>query len=459
MMNNKLIHKVKKYIDKNQLLADGHSVLACVSGGADSVCLLDVLFQLQSEYHLKIYVAHVNHMLRDEESDCDEQFVKTLCKTYNVPFFAKHADVAKLAKENKITCEEAGRKVRYDFFTSLKQELSIDKIATAHNKNDNVETVCMRFVRGTGVNGLGGIPAENDLNVIRPLLSVSRQEIESYLNENQLAHITDSSNMTDDYTRNHIRHHFLPKIIEHYNKNFYDTLSENILRYSEAGNYLNKQIDKAYYNLSERNKYGISFSLKDLQNEDVYIVKGCIQKAIYECIKKDVVSKMVRTIYEKIVFGNTDCFTVDTSLSLYKKYNRIYFVKKEDLSFFYKRTNEKMITISETGDTLYFTENKDVPFPKNKDVIYIKKSMCDGKTFTIRNRKEGDRIQLPFGHKSIKKLLIDKKIPLFMRDTVPLILLDDEIIWVCGICDNPFFRATTHEPYIKISYTKENTYA
>lgn len=259
MMNNKLVQKVKHYINKHQLLADGYAVLVCVSGGADSVCLLDVLCQLRAVYNLKIYVAHVNHMLRGEESNRDEQFVKTLCEQYKVPFRTKQVDVSNLAKTNKITCEEAGRKVRYDFFVSLKQELSINKIATAHNKNDNVETVCMRFLRGTGVDGLGGIPVENDIDVIRPLLSVSRQEIEAYLEERHLTYITDSSNLTDAYTRNRIRHHFLPYILENYNENFHDTLSENILLCNEAGSYLKQQIEQAYSKLSERKNTAFLF--------------------------------------------------------------------------------------------------------------------------------------------------------------------------------------------------------
>jgi len=456
MMKNEFLQSIKDTILKNNLLSPGDSVLVAVSGGADSICLLDVLNKLKDAFALSLYVAHVNHMLRAGEATRDAEFVRTVCKQYDIPFYYKEIDVANIAKRNKISCEEAGRIARYDFFLQLKTTLSIHKIATAHNKNDNIETVCMRFLRGTGINGLGGIPIVSDRGIIRPLLHTSRTDIEEYIAQNKLVHITDSSNLTDDYMRNRIRHSFVPNIIENYNNNFMDTLHENILSFCETSQYLKNQVDTAYKTLVHKQNFGISFDLDRLLQEDVYIIKALIKKAVFTCTKKEITSKILRLLYENVITGDACSFAISPTFHVYKKYKNLYFVlQTSEMNFTYKSKQFENIKIEETGDAICFSYGSGPVSFKDKNVIYIKESLCVGKTLTIRNRKTCDSIYLGYGHKGIKDLMIDEKVPCFLRDKIPLLLLDEELVWVCGIRDNPAFRANENEAYIKITYSKE----
>ncbi|MBR6645957.1 MAG: tRNA lysidine(34) synthetase TilS, partial [Clostridia bacterium] len=201
---SEILDKVCKTIEKHNLLTFGDSVLCALSGGADSVCLLRVLCLLKEKYDLKIFAAHINHMLRGESADSDEEFAKELCKNFDVPFYSKKIDVLKYAKEHSQSTEEAGREVRYNFFYELCDTYNINKIATAHNLNDNTETVVMRFIRGTGINGLSGIPYKNN-NIIRPILDLSRKEIEAFLKDENISFVTDKTNFEPVYFRNKVR--------------------------------------------------------------------------------------------------------------------------------------------------------------------------------------------------------------------------------------------------------------
>ena len=235
--------KVLKYIKENDLLNFGDKVICAVSGGADSVCMLHILSELKEELSLKLYVAHLNHCLRGNDADRDEKFVESLSKCYGIPFYSKKVDVNALSQDLKLSCEEAGRKARYDFFNKLKTSLSADKIATAHNADDNVETVLMRLVRGTDLKGLSGIPAINDFNVIRPVLCLKRQEIEEYIKCKGIDFVTDYTNFENDYSRNKIRNIVIPTIKKEFNESFADVFLSEIRNFCEADEYIEKNVD------------------------------------------------------------------------------------------------------------------------------------------------------------------------------------------------------------------------
>ena len=201
---------VKQYSENYDMLPDGARVLCAVSGGADSVALLHVLKSVQK---LTVFCAHFNHCLRGAESERDEDFVKELCARLGVPCFTGRADVAAYAEENGLGIEIAARRLRYEFLERTAEEQDCSRIATAHNADDNAETLLMHLLRGSGLKGLCGIPPVRG-NIVRPLLNVPRSEIEAYLAEHGLSHVEDSSNGSDDYTRNRIRHQLLPLLGE-----------------------------------------------------------------------------------------------------------------------------------------------------------------------------------------------------------------------------------------------------
>jgi tRNA(Ile)-lysidine synthase len=229
-IENNLVRKMINTIEQHNMIQANDRVIVGVSGGADSVALLRALRAVQSNYNLTLIVCHVNHKIRPGAAERDQKFVEELCRELGVECHVKEAHVETLAKEWNMSDEEAGRKVRYDFFNETAGVYG--KIATAHNKNDNAETVMMRFMRGTGLHGLTGIPYQRD-NIIRPILDISRDEIEEYLEEIGQTHITDETNLQPIYTRNKIRLNLIPEIQREFNPNFVETLTNNISTYRD----------------------------------------------------------------------------------------------------------------------------------------------------------------------------------------------------------------------------------
>ena len=205
-----MIEKVYNFIRENDMLQDGDTVVCGLSGGADSVCLLLSLLKNAEKLNISVEALHINHCLRGIESDRDEQFCRDLCRRLGVPFIAVSCDVKAFAEQNSLSTEEAARKLRYEQFHLFSKG---KKLATAHNANDNLETVILNLSRGTALKGLAGIPVVRG-NIIRPLLVCTRDEIERYLVSVGQDWITDSTNLSDDYTRNKIRHKILPLMQE-----------------------------------------------------------------------------------------------------------------------------------------------------------------------------------------------------------------------------------------------------
>lgn len=239
----------RQAISEYNLIEYGETVLAAVSGGADSVCLLHVLCALRHELGIKVICAHLNHGIRGASADADEEFVGELCKKLGVKFYSRKTDVLRLAKASGETTEEAGRTARYAFFDEIARKHKIDKIATAHNKNDNIETVLMRIIRGTGIDGLGGIPIKRDGGIIRPLLNVSRSEIEAFCAENGIAYRTDETNSSLDYTRNKIRLELLPFLEKEFSLSALESINRLSQTAREDADFLNSYAERLYKRL------------------------------------------------------------------------------------------------------------------------------------------------------------------------------------------------------------------
>lgn len=220
-MKQKVIQTIKKY----NLINSGDKIILGVSGGPDSIAMLDILRQLMSELKFDIFVVHINHNIRGKDADEDEKYVKEYCQKYNIKFFAKKIDVPTIAKNEKIGTEEAGRKVRYEYFEEILKETKSNKIAIAHNKNDKVETIIMHLLRGSGISGLKGIEPIRGNKFIKPLIECDRQEIEKYCRENNLQPRIDKTNFENEYTRNKIRNIVIPYIKKEFNPNIIETIT------------------------------------------------------------------------------------------------------------------------------------------------------------------------------------------------------------------------------------------
>ena len=265
-MKNKVIETIKKY----GLIQAKDKIVLGVSGGPDSISMLDILRQIREEFDFEIVVAHINHMIRKEAIQ-DEEYVKKYCEKNNIKCFVKRIDVIDIANNKKIGTEEAGRLVRYDFLDEVLKQTGSNKIAIAHNKNDKIETIIMHLLRGSGLSGLKGIEPIRG-NIIRPLIECEREEIEKYCDENRLEPRIDKTNFENDYTRNKIRNIVIPYIEKELNPNIIETIDRLSEVVKKEDRYLEKVALDVYDKILIKQEPGqIMLELKGFNEQDEVI--------------------------------------------------------------------------------------------------------------------------------------------------------------------------------------------
>ena len=270
-MEQKVLNTIKEY----KLIENGDRVIVGVSGGPDSISLLNVLNKIQKNkiINFEIIVVHINHQIR-KEADSDEEYVKEYCEKNQIKCYTKRIDVIKYANNNKMGLEEAGRKIRYDFFDEILKQKNANKIAIAHNKNDKAETIIMNIIRGSGISGLRGIEPIRDEKYIRPIIDCERYEIEKYAEENKLNPRIDKTNFENDCTRNKIRNIVLPYVKKEFNSNIVETLNRLSLVAAETDEYIKRQAIEEYNKIKiEENVEKIVLNLKEFNLKDILIRK------------------------------------------------------------------------------------------------------------------------------------------------------------------------------------------
>ena len=444
-----ILEKAEKTIQDYSLIRKNDRILAAVSGGSDSVALLDVLCRLRKKYGLILFAAHVNHHLR-ENAARDAEFVESLCRERDVNCFICNANVAGYASEKGISEELAGREIRYAYFHQLKAEYKLDSIATAHNQNDAAESTLIHFIRGSGLGGLCGIPYARKDGVIRPLLDVQKAEIEAYCVQRGLAFVVDETNFQTKYMRNKIRLEVLPEILR-INPNFISNITKNAQILVEDEKFLNAAAQAAYNNAVWNSRLDI----QKLKTMDIAMQRRVVQ-LLYQSYRKSP---------ENLQFVH-----VDAVLSLVeheKTGSRIQLPQNTDavleygMLFFMKRT----------GDTTYHIP---IPIGQETEIPYtglrITVSPCkaagedsmtkiycsiprDGKLY-VRPRRQGDFFY-PTGMEGRKKLsdyFTDLKIPRHVRDKIPLLFCGEELVWVVGYRRDKRFLVKNDK---KINYAVE----
>ena len=283
----KLQDKVLKTIQKYNLIQSGDSIVIGVSGGPDSMTLLNVLINLKQKLEIsKIVVATVNHMIR-EEAEEETKFVENFCESHGIEFYLKKVDVQEEAKSKKTSTELAGRNARYDFFEEVLKKTGSNKIATAHNLNDNAETVLMNLLRGSGVSGLKGIEKIRDDKFIRPIIECKRSEIEQYCLENKLNPRYDKTNNENTYTRNKIRNMLIPYIEENFNPNIVDSLNRLSTIATKEDEYIHKIVENSFKDIvitADISKKEIILDLKKFNELDEVIKSRLILYTISEIL-------------------------------------------------------------------------------------------------------------------------------------------------------------------------------
>lgn len=278
-----LEEKVRNSITKYNLLQKNDSVVVGVSGGPDSMTLLTILLELKEEYNLQIYVAHINHMIR-ENAQKDEEYVKEFCDKNNIRLFIERANIIEKSKQDKKGLEETGRQVRYDFFEKVSKITNSNKIAIAHNLNDKIETIIMNLTRGTGISGLKGIEPKRG-KYIRPLIEIERSEIEKYCEERKLNPRIDESNQDNTYTRNKIRNIVIPYIKKELNSNIINNLNRLSEIVKENEEYLEEITLKRYEEiLIEKQEKRLEYDTKKFIKQEKLIQKKLILKGIEEIL-------------------------------------------------------------------------------------------------------------------------------------------------------------------------------
>lgn len=448
--------KVLSYIKDNKLIDSGDKVLIALSGGPDSICLLHILYNLKDELNIELGAAHLNHMLRGEDALGDEQYVKDTCNEMNIECFTKRVNINEYSKKEKLSSEMAGRLVRYGFFDEIIKEYGYTKIATAHNANDQAETVLFRLMRGTGLEGLGGIKVKRD-NIIRPILCLSRQEVESYIEKNNLKPRIDKTNFEKIYNRNKIRLDMLPYIKENFNEDIIQTIN----RMASLLQKDNEFIEELSFNIYK--KYCIEKEEYFIIKEEVFsqsevVVNRIIRNAITRFSKShyDFEMKHIYEIYNLAKSGTGKAIDLPNKIYAENIYGDIYIKNKIEKEIIKYDTNEIKILIEELeGEKFEFRDlefkfsvidnykNAKADTKQNKFEKYFNFDKIQ-KDITIRTRKDGDKL-IPLGmtgSKKLKDIFINMKIPKEQREIIPLLCFDNNISWVVGVRVSDEYKIT-----------------
>ena len=406
-----MLSKLRAFVKQQNLISPGDSIVCAVSGGADSIALLWALYLLKEEWQLSLSAVHFNHHLRGEASDGDEQFVRDFCNGYGIPLYVGSEYVVPDEKG----LEAAAREARYRYFATLP-----GKIATAHTADDNAETVLMHLLRGTGLKGLGGIAPKRN-NLIRPLLSVTRGEVEIFLEEYALPHREDNSNHTDLFLRNRLRHHVVPLLKEE-NPRFSENLSAMALRL--------RQDEDALAEIANQKP----ISITALRQESSAIRVRILERFLKESGVPEPEASHIR-LAEALVFSDNPSAqgNFPGGITICRNYDTLEVLAAA-------QQGSLQIVCSPAEELINTAEIFTVEPQGN---VYI------------RSRQSGDSIRLSGGTKSLKKLFIDRKIPQSQRNQIPVICDDAGIIGVYGIGVN-LDRAATSLPATRIHLQEIN---
>lgn len=464
---------VRENVFNHNLISENEKIVIGVSGGADSMALLYSLNELRKEMNFDILVAHVNHGVRGEDALRDQLFVERKAKELNLPYYSRNVDMVSYGKEKGITAEEAGRELRYGFFREILKEVGGGKIAVAHNKNDQAETLLLRILRGTGIDGLKGMEFLTG-DIIRPILNIERLEIEKYVKDNNIEFVTDKTNLEPIYSRNKIRLELIPYIIDNFNPNIINTLWR-LSQISAMDSRFLEDYSRNIYNYLVKSHCKNSIILKGVlfQKENKSIQQRIIRNAIMN------INNTLQGFTEIHISSVVDLFTSgETGKKLYLPDNIIAKVSYEDLIIEkgVKEEHKDYVfnlkvgcnIIDEIGylfevkiiNSLELREVKD-----KKNIRYFDYDRITG-SLKVRNRRAGDKFA-PFGMKGTKKLkdyFMDEKVTRDFRNHIPIIVDEKEILWVVGYRTSEHYKVTKDTrnilliKYNRISHNEEEAH-
>lgn len=440
--------KVLRYIRAQELLAPGDDVTVALSGGADSVALLWVLRRLAPVLGLTLRAAHFHHGLRGPEADRDEAFCLRLCAEWKIPFRSGRGDVRQRAARTGESLEEAARKLRYDFLL----QSAPGKLATAHNADDNVETLLLHLLRGSGPRGLGGIPPRRD-RVIRPLLSCTRAEIEALLRREGLPHVEDGSNAADDCLRNRLRHRVLP-LLRAENPGLAGTVARSAALIRAEDEYLSRLAAEAAAQCAA----GAGWSCSRLLALDPVLRRRVLLGLLRELGQEDPSLVHVEALEALLQAGPSARLPLPGGVTARREYDLLCIGPAEALPPLPESVLQvpgRTVLPGQSGSILCFVTKNSENSKKNPNTFVWKYDMIFGRELTARSRRPGDRLTLPGGSKRLRELMIDRKLPARLRNAIPVLCLDGRPVAAFCVGSDPALTPAPGDAVLELCWQSD----
>lgn len=451
----RLIDRVKRTIDRYGLLTEGDRVIVGVSAGVDSMVLMHLLNQLRQDFSLSLIIAHLNHGLRPEESKREAELVRKESLRLGLPFEYEELNVREFQEAKGISMQDAARRVRLQFFLQLLKKHEGNKIALGHHADDQVETILLRLLRGSGLKGLKGMLPIREGKVIRPLLEVWKEEIEAFASENSISFLLDSSNLGEDYLRNRIRQKLIPLIEKQYQPGFRKTLFRTSTRLRDEDDFIEKEAEKAYEKMAHQEGREISFKFSDFQFLPKAIQWRFLQKALESMRNKSDrqdgdwsdVNRIQRRLQN---FQASFSLELSHGLFIEKRYDNVS-LKRGELKRFLPfevelltpgRTFIREIAVEVVVEERLWRASESIDLSNNVAFLDYERIHFP---LRMRNFKPGDRFH-PLGaegSQKLKEFFIDHKIPRMERAHIPLLISGEAIVWVVGHRIDERFKVTS----------------
>lgn len=458
-----MLQKVTDYINEYHMIDYGDKIIIGVSGGADSICLLFMLWQLHKQLGCTLYVVHVEHGLRGEAALEDCRYVEEFCGKLGISCRSFHVDVDKRAREEKLSEEEAGRKVRYELFYQECARVGGNKIAVAHNKKDCAETFLWNVVRGAGTKGMASIQPVRD-KIIRPILCLDRSEIEAYLEEQHITYRIDESNLSNAYTRNKIRNVIFPYMEQELNSQAVSHLAEAAMHMQQIHAYIANQVEILWRQHGNYRNGETVIDISNILEEPEFLIKELFSYAytLSAGSRKNLTAVHLQQMYEICTKQSGKKTRLPNGMEVVKSGQKLLIRKQqEDRCGF---DTELCIP----GETI-------LPEMKSRLVTKVKNSEKNGdfekKTYTkcfdydtikcnlqVRTRKSGDYIMVQGGQRkqTLKSYFINEKIPLEMRDSIPLLAVGSHILWIIGYrASEAYYVTDDTKRILEVQYMEE----